>query len=420
MKNKYLIKIDLYLDEGRDDSIKKLIEPIIDEVLKDLKAENDFRVKIGIDTNEDNVNLQKFSHITFFEISKRNPCFLFSSGYLRAQGATIELLSENNKDIRSIEEMGQIVFFENLEAYIRNDVFKNLLKKVLKQEINDFYKFGKFLSKIWFRYNQKYIYVIGGPDIEKTVPESTASEKLNDAIYNYGDKDTFIDCCIFLSKYLQNPDLRRHTSTEFEDGNPTIYNKNLVIIGGPGTEQDKGNHLCSYMMKKRKSRISYGFQGEERTGYYFMKVRAETYQAITDETNNDIIRDYGYFACFNNPDSERSRVILINGIHTAGVLGAFKAFSDAQEATRNYKTLLDKIIKSKQYEKLNNEDEMLEFECFFEVDVEIDETANQRNVKVPLIKPENIFFFDEDVKKLESKPNNNIPNFERLKGHGSK
>ena len=73
------------------------------------------------------------------------------------------------------------------------------------------------------------------------------------------------------------------------------------------------------------------------------------------------VRDYGYYARFPNPFNSNSTVILVNGIHTFGVLGAAKAFSDHPSAQGNIRKVLKKL-------KLNNINQA-SFECFFPVDV---------------------------------------------------
>ena len=46
--------------------------------------------------------------------------------------------------------------------------------------------------------------------------------------------------------------------------------------------------------------------------------------------------DVGYFARFPNPVNEECNVVLVNGIHTTGVLGAARAFTERREALKNF------------------------------------------------------------------------------------
>ncbi len=390
MKNKHTIKIDFYLDEVNNHT-KQSVQAVIDQVLLDAHANKRFKVRCGFNVMANKMDFQKFSHITFFEISKGNPCFLFNSGYLHARNASIKLLNELGKEIDLPESVVEnIVFFKSLKEYINDPQFRELVKEVLNNEIETFYNYKNYLTKLWFKPVQNTIYVVGGPDNNKGEKELglTTSEKLNDAIYNYGDKDTFIDCCIFLSKHSNNLTLKRRISTDID----IDRRENLVIIGGPGSENDEGNSYCKFMMAEQQSLVTYGYRDNEEDGYYFLKCNGKEYKADTDKEHDDVIRDYGYFACFNNPINDSTRVVLINGIHTMGVLGAFKAFSDDVKAEANFKTLLDKVIENKQYERLLT-DEMLEFECFFEVTIN-----EKKQPEVPAIKPENIFFFNEQNK----------------------
>ena len=69
-------------------------------------------------------------------------------------------------------------------------------------------------------------------------------------------------------------------------------------------------------------------------------------------------KDYGYFAAFQNPFHSEYRSILVHGIHTLGVVGAVKAFSDIVDAEYNYQMLLSRI-----------DSRPMAFESFFSVDV---------------------------------------------------
>ncbi len=51
-------------------------------------------------------------------------------------------------------------------------------------------------------------------------------------------------------------------------------------------------------------------------------------------------KDQGYFARFDNPLNANAGVVLINGIHTTGVLGAARAFSERREALQNFHVVL--------------------------------------------------------------------------------
>lgn len=84
-------------------------------------------------------------------------------------------------------------------------------------------------------------------------------------------------------------------------------------------------------------------------------------------------RDYGYFARFPNPLNESAAVILVNGIHTAGVLGAARAFADRREALRNFHSVFNSGASPRS------------FECHFEVSV------LHGDVRVPTISPNNIY-----------------------------
>jgi hypothetical protein len=105
-----------------------------------------------------------------------------------------------------------------------------------------------------------------------------------------------------------------------------------------------------------------------------MLYKEHEYMAV--KKGNKTVKDYGYFARFPNPFNPKSSVILIHGIHTFGVWGAAKAFSDHPSAQENIKKLMDKL-------KIDDI-KQASFECFFSVDV------LQQSVVCPSIDVDNI------------------------------
>ena len=71
--------------------------------------------------------------------------------------------------------------------------------------------------------------------------------------------------------------------------------------------------------------------------------------------------DYGYFAALRNPYDEKFRAVLLHGIHTLGVVGAARIFSDETNAEVNYKFLIDDFFAG----AIDD----ISFECTFNVDI---------------------------------------------------
>ena len=107
-----------------------------------------------------------------------------------------------------------------------------------------------------------------------------------------------------------------------------------------------------------------------------------------------IREDIGYFARCPNPLNEDASVVFVNGIHTAGVLGAARAFSERREALSNFHTVLRRGESS------------TSFECYFKVPVLIGD------VRVPSLEREQIFH-------ISSHASGPSPSQERLTGGAS-
>jgi hypothetical protein len=116
------------------------------------------------------------------------------------------------------------------------------------------------------------------------------------------------------------------------------YEGNLVLIGGPGSPIAGGasNVMVSPMHQKLGIPLSYSEDCES-----MMVSPGEVYKA--EESGGRLVRDYGFFAKASNPYNPESTVISIHGIHTLGVLGAARCFSDHPTALENVTKILDTI-----------------------------------------------------------------------------
>ncbi len=406
----FTIKIAFYFEE--EIIPESVLQKVFSKALSKIQKKDDFKIEIKtyFDPNNNllesnNNNLKWDNHVTFFEVSRGHPCIMFNCGYLTAKNATLNFLnfgSEIKKELpHYIIDGRELIFYNESNPYFKGEKFQTLAMTLLNKVISNYFDFRNHIHKIWFdRSDNIQIFVVGGPDYdENALPGNKLHAKhnsvvanpktsLNSDIYSYGDKDTFIDSCIFLAKYLANPKLVRASSNERGMINDA---ENMVVIGGPGSEGDENNFYCKMFMDKMKTQIRYGLNQEDQ--YYLENINDQN-KFLTVITKGEITKDYGYFACFNNPLNPNKRIILINGIHTMGVLGAFLAFSDDEGAEKNYKTVLHKAATDKNQSNKLKIGQMLEFECFFEVDV-----YNKRP-KIPTIKAENIFFFNKKTVNL--------------------
>jgi hypothetical protein len=177
---------------------------------------------------------------------------------------------------------------------------------------------------------------------------------------NLGDQDALLELMVFLSRHYPNATIEHFSSGDLPEGHTS---GNLVVVGGPGSASDISNRLCREMMDAIRSRVSYSEDCEQMSVVLDSGKSLELHAEYGDRPRGNtaeqrrIREDIGYFARFPNPLNEESTVVLVNGIHTTGVLGAARVFSERREALPNFHTVLRTGASS------------TGFECYFNVRV---------------------------------------------------
>ena len=267
---------------------------------------------------------------------------------------------------RSVDEL-----FQSDSAF-ETELFRAVPEACIQEEL---------IFRLWFPRRTSTIWVVCPQDHD---PSEYADRSSPDYTYldNLGDQDALLELMVFLSRYYPNA-----TIEHFHSGNlPTGHtNDNLVVLGGPGSTSDIGNSVCKEMMEAVHSRVSYSDDCERMTVIMGedapLELRAEYRDGLgSSATGQQRIReDVGYFARFPNPLNEESTVVLVNGIHTTGVLGAARAFSERREALSNFDTVLRIGASS------------TGFECYFKVPV------LSGDVRVPSVGINQVFHVLSDI-----------------------
>jgi hypothetical protein len=310
------------------------------------------------------------SHFAIVDITENKPNIFFEYGLMRGLGipallikaeATLETFplpaDIKNKIVISYKE------FSELEEKCHDDVVR-----LFKQLLNSDTLFSVHLPKIWFPPDARIIHAVAPPEQEKSEYASPASKNYI-FLNNLGDIDSVLEVTNFLNRNYRGIPIRIYASDTFNNH----LEDNLVVIGGPGVpdESDEdGNSLSARMTAEMDTRIGYEFGQDDE----FLVYKGQQFSAIY--RGGKVLKDYGYFARFPNPFNPKNSVILIHGIHTFGVLGAAKAFSDHPSAQGNIRKVMDKL-------KLDDI-KQASFECFFEVNV------HQQNVLCPSVSEEYI------------------------------
>jgi hypothetical protein len=259
-----------------------------------------------------------------------------------------------------------------------NDLFvaNQLLRGHILQAITQDRILEELIYEVWFPRDTSTIWIVC-PQIHE--PGEFANRSNPDYTYldNLGDTDALLEVMVFLSRYYPKATIEKFTSEDLPRGHA---NNNLVVIGGPGSPDSISNEVCQEMMTSVSSHVAYSEDCEKMLvnsgSHHVTEFQAHLRTDRSDSHQPDRFnkaRDYGYFARFPNPLNESATVVLVNGIHTAGVLGAAKAFSDRRESLPNHHLLFNSQVNPQS------------FECHFEVEVV------HGNVKSPAVRPDNVY-----------------------------
>jgi len=307
------------------------------------------------------------SHFAIVDITENKPNIFYEYGLL--YGLNIPVLMTKASDSKNFpipsdikDKSKLVIVYKNFDDLINN--CKERVADIFKKLIHDDSFYNIYLSWIWFPNDVSIIHVITSTESEPRAEFASPESDNYMALEVLGDKDSLLKVMFFLNRNYRLANLPMYPAKDFK----SQYESNLVVIGGPGDEDGDENNVCKLMMEKINSQISYSEDCEE------LIYKGQKFLAT--KRNNRIIKDYGYFARFPNPYHPGTSVVLINGIHTFGVVGAAMAFSDHPSAQGNIR----KVLKKLNIDGINH----AAFECFFLVEI-----AGQ-DVVCPIIEEEYI------------------------------
>lgn len=306
------------------------------------------------------------SHLGIVDITENKPNIFFEYGLLRGLNIPV-LMIKTTESMSTFPIPADIkdrlpIVYENFDKLI--EVCVNNLADVFKIIIHNDSLANIYLNKIWFPSNVKTIHVITSTESEKRIQFAAPESDNYMLLESLGDKDSLLSVVTFLNRNYRNINTPMYAADNFSGS----LEDNIIVIGGPGEEEGDENRICKLFTEKMQVKITYSEDCE--------KLLYEGQEYVAKKQGNKTIMDFGYFARFPNPFNPRSSVVLVHGIHTFGVLGAAKAFSDHPSAQANIR----KVMK-----KFNLDDiKQASFECFFPVDV------LEQSVVCPEINEDNI------------------------------
>lgn len=187
---------------------------------------------------------------------------------------------------------------------------------------------------VWFGEHVDEIHVVCAPEPERS---SFARRENPNYLFldNLEDRDALLEVATLTSRLYPQARLLRHSSTGIA---PDVLKGNVVVIGGPGFDEDEGNLVARELIQARKLGIHYSSTPSGEC----MEFRGERLLPCVHASGR-VEKDYGYFARVRNPLNSRAIAILAQGIYTAGTLGASIAFSDSPDALENQQWLYKKL-----------------------------------------------------------------------------
>lgn len=322
------------------------------------KEHQDFDIKIVFDFNDFHESLPhqietsiRNSHFAIVDITENKANIFYEYGLLYGLNIPV-LLIKARKSLKKFPLPGDI----KNRLVIDYENFDELIKKCLENVADEFRRLLHFdslaniyLNKIWFPSDVGNIHIITSTEGEKREKFALPTADNYMLLESLGDKDSLLEVAAFLNRNYRNTSSSMYAADNYTNN----MEGNFVVIGGPGDEEGDGNKICKIFMDRMKVKVGYSDDCET------LLYEKEKYKATKQK--NKTVRDYGYYARFPNPFNSNNSVILINGIHTFGVLGAAKAFSDHPSAQGNIRKVMKKL-------KLDNI-KQASFECFFPVDV---------------------------------------------------
>lgn len=337
------------------DNIRKLITKAGNIVKKE---HQDFDIKIVFDFNDFKESLPqqvesniRNSHLAIVDITENKANIFYEYGLL--YGLNIPILpikaesSLKKFPLPSDVKNQLIITYKNFDELIKTCVER--LADELRRLLHYDSLANIYLNKIWFSSDVGNIHVVTSTEGEKREKFALPTSDNYMLLESLGDKDSLLEVMSFLNRNYRNTNSSMYSA----DSYPNNMEGNFVVIGGPGDDEGDGNKICKNFMDRMDVKITYSDDCE--------KLLFGRKKFTATKVKNKTVRDYGYYARFPNPFNPNSTVVLIHGIHTFGVLGAAKAFSDHPSAQGNIRKVLKKL-------KLDNI-KQASFECFFPVEV---------------------------------------------------
>lgn len=161
--------------------------------------------------------------------------------------------------------------------------------------------------------------VVIGPDTRRVELLPTDATPDYSYLEFFGDKDTILEASVFLARTYSDSTLTRYPASWLP---AALRSMPLVVVGGPNDEDGVGgNRVARQIMDHYELPITYHDDCEG------LDYAGASYRTAFDSEGH-ITLDWGLVVRVCNPWNTQVRALLIQGVHTHGVLGAFRAITD--------------------------------------------------------------------------------------------
>lgn len=293
----------------------------------------DYAMELGRNLRDEVHKKIRASDVTVVDISDNNPNVLYELGYMDALGKHPPILLKSNMEKDAYPPPSDIHSQIYLPYDRIDDVEEPLADAIERQvcEMLDAPPGPDEVKMLWFGKEARTVHVIAPRSQQETEFASIKSPNY-DRFHKFGDKTAVWETLVLLARLYPGADVRVHIADEF-DMESEMRRDNLAVIGGPGFG-DEGNLVCRTISQRMRSAVSYADYETMLDGGDRLKA---SYRA------RRMTQDYGYFARLRNPYNPDTAIVMAHGIHTLGVLGAARAFSDDAACRDNVEWALDEL-----------------------------------------------------------------------------
>ncbi|WP_299305555.1 hypothetical protein [uncultured Litoreibacter sp.] len=255
-------------------------------------------------------------------------------GYIKSKGLPVIFIQseeQENVTLAGVVE-ADVVRFRSYQT-IPLEMYSWVLQTV-RQLVHEPRVTETDIHRLWFPEDTKEVTLVAATEDNPT-PYIDATSPFYIYLDTLIDRDTLLGTSSFLSRFYPRCDIKLMAAERFSHGTGLSLERDLVVVGGPGIPDDniEGNSASRQLFEAIQSDVSYSKSGKT------ISFSGEKWRSKKDKKGR-LLRDVGLFARFPNPFNPKFSVVMLHGMYTLGVLGAFRAFSEHPLAYNNVKSVL--------------------------------------------------------------------------------